>query len=159
MAGESDAHHGTSEAAKLKEAWQNYGLAIIFIGVAPLLPIIIELSVSREVTEGPLFITAAMYSITVALASNNRFYMGFFLIASIIEAAIYGSITKETGAHPLTSNIVGIKVVSNDSSGLSDSRILFIAILIPFISLLVERFSRHIRKREEFFEFLKGREA
>jgi hypothetical protein len=154
-----DTSRGQSKASKLNEAWQNYGLSLVFVGVVPLLPILIELLVRGKVTEGSLFVTAAIYSITIALASNNRFYFGFFLVASIIEAAMYGSTVNGITAHPVTGNLVGMEIVSNSSSGLSESKAILVAILVPFVSLLVERFSRHVIVREEFFEFLKSKEA
>lgn len=169
MAHEPDAHHEPGDVSKQKRkwrkeiwrkiSWQNYGLSLIFIGIVPLLPIVIELFVRGDVAESSLFITAAIYSIAIGLASNNRFYFGFFLVASILESAVYGAVANGVITHPVTGRIIGIKIVSNSSSGLSDCKALFVAILIPFGSLMVERFSRHILIREEFFEFLKGKEA
>jgi hypothetical protein len=145
------------EIAKWKEPWQNYGLSLLFIGIVPLLPIIIELFVSGRITEDSLIIAAAIYSIAVALASNNRFYFGSFFVASIVESAIYGSVAKANGSNVTTGRVLGLKISSDGGSALSDNKYIFIAIILPFASVLVERFSRHVRNREEFFEFLKGR--
>jgi hypothetical protein len=141
-----------------KEALQNYGLAVLFVGIAPLLPILLEISISGEVTEGSVIITSAIYSITIALASNNRFYFGFFFFASVIESAFYGA-TANKGSQSLVVTMSHIRIVINKGDNLSDVRYTFVAILVTFAALTIERFGRHMRNREEFFEFLKGQES
>jgi hypothetical protein len=42
---------------------------------------------------------------------------------------------------------------------MANIKFFFIAIVIPFASVLVERFSRHVLNREEIFEFLRGKEG
>ena len=133
---------------------------MLLIGAVPILPIVIELIIHKAITEDSLAITAAVYSITVAIASNNKFYFAFFLVASILEAALYGSITNS----PVSTNISvwkfsHIPITSYSPSQNSDNGIFLIAMLLTFLSLLIERYSRHITNREEFFEFLKGKKG
>jgi hypothetical protein len=146
------------DVSRRNEARDNFLLAVLFIGMVPLLPVIVELIITKQIGEQSLMITAAVYSITIALASNSRLYFGSFLVASLIEVAIYGSVA-DPSAHLAYGQVLGIKISSNNSSALPDNLYLFIAIAIPFASLVVERYSRHIRNREEVFEFLKGKEA
>lgn len=144
------------EKGHQKEAWDNFFLAVLFIGIVPLLPAIVELIVTKQIGEQSLMITAAIYSVTIAIASNSRLYFGSFLIAGLIEVAIYGSV-----AGPSTSlssgEVIGIKVTSYNAAALGDNKVLMIAIAIPFISLVIERIGRHVRNGEEIFEFLKGK--
>jgi hypothetical protein len=141
-----------------KMAWQNYGLAMLLLGAVPLLPLVIELIIHKAITEDSLAITAAVYSITVAIASNNKFYFMLFFIASVVEAALYGSITNTPVSANLSTWKLGrIPITSYSPSQNSDNGIFLIAMLLTFVSLLIERYSRHVTNREEFFEFLKGK--
>lgn len=164
MADEPAGHSGDKRlarlgqaAARLSEPLQNYGLSLLFIGFVPLLPVTLELLVRKQVTGDSLIITAAIYSITVALASNSRLYFGFFLVASIIESTVYGSIVDGSSSPTITDSVVGIEVSGMTKAASSDVKFVPFAILIPFASVLVERLSRHVINREEFFEFLKGK--
>lgn len=151
---------GSDKSAKSRwqDAWQNYGLAVLLIGIVPILPILIELIIHKSITEDSLAITAAVYSITVAVASNSKFYFAFFLVASIIEAALYGSITDSPSRSTISVwNFADIHITSYAPSQNTDNGIFLVAMLLTFLSLLVERYSRHITNREEFFEFLKGK--
>jgi hypothetical protein len=157
---EKEEAEALSAASAEQEAWQNYGLSVIFVGIVPLLPILIEMFIGGDVAESSLIITAAVYSITVALASNNRFYFGFFLVASILESAVYGAAaSNNVRVPPTVVSLAGIRIATDGAGGLSDSRVLLIAIGITFISLVIERFTRHIRNREQFFEFMKHKGA
>jgi hypothetical protein len=68
---------GKSAESRRQDEWQNYGLALLLIGAVPILPIVIELIIHKAITKDSLAITAAVYSITVAIASNNKFYFCF----------------------------------------------------------------------------------
>lgn len=143
-----------------KEPWQNYGLAVLFIGVVPLLPLIIEWLGRREISEDAVIITVAVYSVTVALASNNRFFFGFLLLSSIVVASMYGfAADPSRRSHEVISHILGIRTYSFSTDIANNNWTFSSIILISLLSVLFERFSRHVRYREEFFEFLKSKKG
>jgi len=142
-----------------EEAWQNYGLAVTLIGFLPLLPAAIEWFVGREISEDTLIITVAVYCLTIAVASNNRLYFGLLLTISVLISSTYGiAADPPVHAHLVYSDVMGITVRSFSKGAARNNTALFIVTLLTFLSVLVERFSRHVRSREEFFEFLKGKD-
>jgi hypothetical protein len=149
-----------AKSTREKEAWQNYGLSLLLLGIAPLLPILLELGITGYVNGGSVLITAAIYSIASALASNSRFYFGLFLFAAVVESAFYGA-TANTGdpKEILTTKFIGIRILLERGASRSDMQMTIIAVIITFVALAVERYGRHVNNREEFFEFLKRREA
>ncbi|MGH3194334.1 MAG: hypothetical protein ACRDNT_00040 [Streptosporangiaceae bacterium] len=124
---------------------QNYALAVVSIGVAPWLPVIIEWTIewlyARPITIDSLVITLACYSVTVALATNDAFLCILFLILSGFDSAIYGALLADT-THDATRQAVLIAVIS-------------LLGLLTFLSVLRERYDRHVRRHEIFFEWLK----
>jgi hypothetical protein len=150
----------TTKLTRGKEAWQNYGLSLLLLGIAPLLPILLELAIAGNVAAGSILITAAIYSIAAAIASNSRFYFGLFLFAAVVESAFYGATaTANDSGQILTVKIMSIRILMSKDASRSDMLMTIIAVIVTFIALAVERYGRHVNNREEFFEFLKRREA
>jgi hypothetical protein len=141
---------------KRREAWDNFILSILLIGIVPLLPILIELAVTRKIGEGSLMITTAIYNVTIAISSNSKLTFGLFLVTSLVEVAIYGSVASSDSANLKYGEVIGIKISSSSSMALSDNPFFMLAIAVPFLTFAWERYSRHVRNREEVFEFLKA---
>lgn len=131
--------------ASAADPWQNYGVAVLSIGVAPWLPLIIEWTIewlnSRPIAIDSLVITLACYSITVALSTRYLFLSIFFLILSGFDSAIYGALLV-TASHDALRRALVISV-------------LFLLGLLTFASVVRERFIRHMQQHEVFFEWLK----
>jgi hypothetical protein len=120
-------------------------VAVLSIGVAPWLPLIIEWTIewlnSRPIAIDSLVITLACYSITVALSTRYLFLSIFFLILSGFDSAIYGALLV-TASHDALRRALVISV-------------LFLLGLLTFASVVRERFIRHMQQHEVFFEWLK----
>src|SRR5262249_13766200 len=139
-----------------QDPWQNYVLSVLFIGVLPLLPLIIEWFGKREISEDALIVTTAVYSITVALASNIKVFFGLLLFAAIIVASMYGfAAHSPNSAHAIFGWFLGIRTYSYSTGGANDNPFFASVMIFGFLSVVAERYSRHIGNREEFFEFLK----
>jgi hypothetical protein len=125
--------------------WQNYGLAVLSIGVAPWLPLIIEWTIewlnSRPIAIDSLVITLACYSITVALSTRYVLLCILFLILAGFDSAVYGSLLA-TASHDTLRRALVISV-------------LFLLGLVTFASVVRERFLRHMQQHEVFLEWLK----
>jgi hypothetical protein len=135
----------TRSKASDKAARQNYRSAVLSIGIAPWLPLIIEWGIeglySHPITINSLVITLACYSITVALSTNDPFLCILFLMLSAIDSAFYGALLANT-SHDTLRQAILIMVMS-------------ILGLLTFASVLRERYVRHVERREIFFEWLK----
>jgi hypothetical protein len=141
-----------------KEPWQNYGLAVLFVGVFPLLPLISEWLGRREISEDALIITTAVYSVTAALASTNKFFFGALLAASILVASTYGLVADPSqNAHVAFSHFLGIRTYAYTADLPNNNTAFAVVVVGGFLSVVVERYSRHVRGREEFFEFLRSK--
>ena len=162
MAGGRDlaAGGGAGAGARVTKPWRSYGLSVLFIGVFPLIPVLFELLTKGGILEASLIITAAMYAATIAIASNNSFLFGLFLIASLIEAGVYGSEANVApDVHYVSTNFFGMTISYEKSTSEAHAILWFVSIVIVFalLTLIVERFVRHVRDNEVFFEFLKGK--
>jgi hypothetical protein len=142
-----------------KDAWQNYGMSVLLVGIAPLLPVLLELLIHRKITEDSLAITAAVYLIALATASNNKFLLVFFLLGGLTEAALYGSVASDpAGGQNLVFKYVGIPINSYSPDQNLYNEIFLILTVSGLASLMSERFNRHVRKREVFLEFDREKE-
>jgi len=122
--------------------------------------LIIEWLGRRELSEDAVIITVAMYSVTVALASNNRFFFLLLLVLSLVVASMYGFAADPARAgHEVFNHIFGIRTYSFSKNVANNNSTFSIIMVFSFLSVLLERFSRHVRYREEFFEFLKPKKG
>lgn len=136
--------------------WENCGSAVVLIGIVPLLPVLLELLLKNEISVDSLTITAAIYAVTIAVASKYRllFVLGF--VVALLECALYGQdVTVARVTHPASANIIGLNIFSDGASPPSHAGLVLLAIAFLFTCLVVERFLRHVILRKEFFEFIK----
>lgn len=124
---------------------KNYVLAVLSIGIAPWLPMVIEWTIewmaSRPVAMDSLVITLACYSITVALSTEDPVLCILFLVLSGFDSAIYGALLADASHDAFRRGIV-VAVLS-------------LLGVLTFASVLRERYVRHVRRREIFFDWLK----
>ena len=127
------------------EPWQNYGIAVLSIGIAPWLPMIIEWTIewlnSHPISIDSLVITVACYSVTVAFATRYLFLCFLFLVLSGFDSAVYGALLV-TASHDTLRQTLIVAALS-------------LLGMLTFASVLRERFVRHIKQHEVFFEWLK----
>jgi hypothetical protein len=136
---------------------QNYLSSLVFIGLFPLAPLVVEwVTKNGMITEESLVITAAIYTLVVALASNNGFYFSLGIVVSFIEAAAYGSVVSMNSGNHHTARFMHVVTLYSNGSVSSLHTWPFFAMVLPFLSLIIERRTRHVENREVYFEFLKG---
>jgi hypothetical protein len=125
--------------------WQNYGLAVLSIGLVPWFPLLIEWTIewlnSRPIAIDSLVITLACYSITVALATRYLLLSILFLLLSGFDSAIYGALLVAASHDTLRRALV--------------ISVLFLLGLLTFASVARERYIRHMQQHEVFPEWLK----
>jgi hypothetical protein len=110
-----------------------------------------------EILIASLTLTATIYAVTVAIASCNLPLFIACFCAGIIECALYAKEASVAPAsHPASSHLMGMVISSQGSSPPSHDLITALIIIVLFLSVIVERFLRHVREREVFLEFMKG---
>ena len=127
------------------KAYQNFGVAVLSIGIAPWLPLIIEWTIEwfsvRPIAIDSLVITLACYSITVALATRYIFLTVLFLMLSGIDSAIYGALLVSASHDTLRrALVIGVLVLLG---------------ILTFACVLRERYVRHVQQHEVFPEWLR----
>jgi hypothetical protein len=115
--------------------WQDFGLAVIFHLLFPLLPVLIELMATARVTETTLTLTASLYAIGIGVASPNRLVFGLAIFAGVVAAIAFGFVTGSPDS------FAGARELS------------VVVIVFFFLTHAVERFWLHVGKREVFFKF------
>jgi hypothetical protein len=152
----SAAAEDRSAASRAMGPWENCIVSVLFIGIFPLAPVLLELLLKNQVTADSLTVTAAIYAITIAVASNRAIMLAIGFTVAFFECVLYGQDVTVTGGKSLVlKDFFGITVSAANSSPSTHSGLILLAIVILFITLALERFVRHVRNREEFFEWLK----
>jgi hypothetical protein len=152
----TSASHVSSREGTRPTPWENCFLSVLLIGIFPLAPVLLEGLLKGEVTVGALTITAAIYAVTVAIASYRAIlFMSGFLVA-LAACALYGQdVTINPVKSPASVNYAGITISSGGSSRPAHAGLMLLVIVALFVTLATERYFRHVKDREEFFEFLK----
>jgi hypothetical protein len=124
----------------LSEPWEHFLESVIFQITLPLAPIIIELLLTRDLSPTSANLAAAMYLITIGVASRSRALFALGVTGSIILASIYGWSARANhpgAAHAETpiSMSIWIPVTS-------------IGIMLSIH--LIERYNRHVVDRMLF---------
>lgn len=136
--------------------WGNLGSSFLLIGLFPLFPMIAEWWDKHTVGIGTLTITAAIYAITIGISSRWLFMLFVGIIVGLLEAFSFGTtINAASVNHPGSSDFLGMVITSADSSRPPHAGFTLIVIAGLLVSVAVERSLRHVKDREEFFEFVK----
>lgn len=114
--------------------WQEYGLALLFQLVFPLVPLGIEAILKGNVSEPILTMAAAMYALSIGVASRQRLVFGMTIFIAFVEAVAFGVSSKSGEAPP------------GDAWSLT-------AIGLVSIAYAAERYGIHVVKRAPFWEF------
>jgi hypothetical protein len=136
--------------------WGNWGSSVLFIGLLPLFPMFAEWWDKHEVDIGTLTITAAIYAITVGVSSRWLFMLFAGIFAALIETFSFGTtINVASVQNPGSSNFLGMVITSDNSSRPPHAGFALVIIVSLLVSVTAERSLRHLKDREEFFEFIK----
>ena len=113
---------------------QHFIMSIVFVVLLPLLPLAIELWHSHMLSAKSLTISAAIYSITIGVYSSRSVFAVSVLI-SVLFAAAFGIVL----ASP-TSPLANCELAS------------FVTICIISLTHSVERWNRHCKRGQPFWE-------
>jgi hypothetical protein len=156
---QAEASPGTesqSAASRPLGPWENCIISVLFLGIFPLAPVLLELLLKSQVTADSLTVTAAIYAVTVAVASNRASMLVIGFTVAFFECVLYGQDVTVVGTKGVVlKDFFGITVSAANSSPSTHSGLILLAIVVLFMTLTLERFVRHVKNHEEFFEFLK----
>jgi hypothetical protein len=120
------------------DCWQNFLVCIALHMLLPLLPLLLELWFAKTIEAKSAALTAALYSMAIGLSSRFIAILGAGFLFGFIFSAVFGYLSTEP-----------IPALENSLTA-SGAAIGFI-----FAVHIIERYFRHVRDEEEFFEFLK----
>ncbi len=128
----------------ISQPWQQYVISLIFLTVAPLLPLGLEAWVTNPhvVREQTITLTAVIYLIAVATSSRSPLQVFSCLVGAIFFGFLFGeaSSVEPSRAHWTASSVSAV-----------------IGIVFFSVPQLLERYNRHVSEGISFFEFPKDR--
>lgn len=137
-----------------KSRWGNFGAAVIFVGIFPLLPLAFEAAFTGEVTSDSVMITAALSGLAVALTSRNPMTFALFLAFTIVAAGFYGhAAPSPSDAQQAYGSVAHIRISATTPDNGSLGKVFFWSLIAPLVAALGQRFLRHVRRDDKFFEF------
>lgn len=119
----------------MNQNWQHYLSSIIIQLILPLIPLIIELWLTGQVSDHTFAISVAMYSISIGVTSNNIALLAASIAVSVMFSAVFGYLLSENTLH------------------YSVEKPALISILGFMIIHATERYKRHIKEGELFSQF------
>jgi hypothetical protein len=126
------------ETVSLSGAWSQFIPCLLFHLLMPLVPLFLERLLEGHFQEKTLVITAAMYAIALAISSRWQWFVFAGLFVSIVYSAIFGALSYAARVHQVF-----------EAGSMAEY-----AILVLLVIHTIERFGRHVRAKEPFFEFL-----
>lgn len=115
---------------------QEYLLCILFHFAVPFLPLLLELIVLGRVEHKSLYLFIAVYPISIGVSSQSRLQFGFTVVVGLVFSSIFG---LESG---------NLKITPSCSLGG------YACLLLIMLMHAVERFNRHIRDGEPYWNFM-----
>lgn len=115
---------------------QDWILSVIFLMGFPLLPLLLERLIDHHLKDSSLAITAAVYAICTGTASSVKVVFGLSILASFLGSAAYG--VAEAAPAETWPEIAPFALV---------------AIAFFSVTVIIERFFKHVLKQNPFFEF------
>jgi hypothetical protein len=119
----------------IPDAWQQYGLCLLFHLFLPFLPLIIEYALHRRVEPKTSLLFLSVFPLSVGVSSRNRLMFGVTIVFGLIYSVFFGLIS---GGLPLDQSV-------------SDIGYYCLAGIV--ITHALERYNRHVVDSEPFWEF------
>lgn len=118
----------------MSKPWQNFVVCLSLHIALPLLPLALELWFSGHVQSRSAVLTAALYAMAIGLSSRHVAMFGVCILTSFFFSAAFGFLSINTELEA--------------AKTFAYAAIVFVASLH-----MIERFHRHVRDRDAFFEF------
>jgi hypothetical protein len=125
------------------EQWQQFGLSLLFLIVAPLAILVIDLFLKQKIPDQDLYITFAIYIVGIGAASRQKFLLGVSMLLSGAYFVAYGVSAGLPEACPSSYSpyTIGGFVVR------------YLPAVIFTLGCGVERYRRHVVADERFWAF------
>ena len=116
--------------------WQNFLACLALHMMLPLLPLLLEWWFSGKIESKSAALTTALYLMAIGLSSRHVAMFSFCILLGFLFSAASGYLSTTAG-------LGYAKEIS------------CVTIVFVFISHIIERYIRHVKKKRLFFEFLK----
>ena len=124
----------------MNDKWQHFLFSVFVQLLLPLMPILVELAITGTVSEQTFAISAAMYSISIGVTTNNLALLGASIFVAMAYSAIFGYI------------------VSGNSPKFPVPSVSMITIILFMLIHGMERYKRHVGDGELFLK-LRGKDV
>ena len=118
----------------MDDKWQHFIFSVFVQLLLPLMPILVELAITGKVSEQTFAISAAMYSISIGVTTNNLALLGASIFVAMAYSAIFGYI------------------VSGNSPQFPVPSVSMFTIALFMLMHGIERFKRHVGDGELFLK-------
>ena len=125
------------------EQWQQFGLSILFLIVAPLAILVVDLFLKHKIPDQDLYITFAIYIIGIGAASKAKFLLGVSMLLSGAYFVAYGVSAGLPEACPS----------SYAPYAIGGFAVRYLPTLFFTLGCGVERYRRHVVADERFWDF------
>ena len=134
----------------LDERWEQFLLCVIAHMILPFLPLGFEYWTTNNISAESLSIATAMYALSIGVSSKISVITLLCGCVCLIFSFAYGNLVALSVDTSNASNQVITSLNGVDS-------IAFFCLLSIFIAHIIERYVRHIKFDESFFEFVSNR--
>jgi hypothetical protein len=139
------------DRVELQQCVGTFTVCVLLHMCIPLLPLLIELGLTETISTPSLTIGATIYTINIGLSSRSRVLFAITLVASILLSAAYGFVVVHN--HPLT-DAAGNVAVMREQLISNRLRVYSAWVIFGVFALhVLERFNRHVLKKEPFWNF------
>lgn len=124
------------------EKWENFFSSILATLLLPLIPLLLDFSISKNLTIDieSLVPMAAFFILALGSSSKSKSFLYFSIISGVFLTAFYPSISSGQNLFKYLKEVSGILIILSISFH------------------IIERFRRHILHREPFLDFWYGTE-
>lgn len=141
---------------EIPDSWQQFFLSLLFQIVLPLIPLMIEQLCTNDISEQSSTITAAIYTITTGISSEQEWQFGLSIVSSLIFSALFGFVIFI--AQPQLAN--NPEILSAQKSALPLIKSLsFWGIGVISVVHGIERFNRHVVDGNSYWNFFNNKNS
>jgi hypothetical protein len=132
--------------------------AIILQLTIPLLPLVAEYGKNHDVTVGSATVAAAMYAISIGVASDGTVLFTLGIAFSIVFSYAFGQMFGQAGSGGAAAAPAGLPLIMAGPDRLAQNGFWpILCIVFVFTYDFFQRILRHILRREPFLQFRTGR--
>ncbi len=137
---------------KAESPWTEFGLSVLLSCGLPLAPVFFEGLFTGRASLSPLAAATSLYALTIAMTTQAKILFGFGLVVGLGFAAVFGNLM----AFQVIATAIGAEAAGRMPLPPSSGSASWLFIGVFFVLHTIERFFRHVRQGEIYFQFDTG---